>query len=532
MISGIKFAPRLLILIGCALALPACGEKAWVSPVTGFWRDGTNWSGNTPPDSTAFIQITNANTKTVIIDALTPATNLTAQMLTLNAPPGQTNALLLDSAGTNNPLILQTGLTLQDGAVLRITNSALVLQLTNDHVNIDGSLVLDSGYMDFGDVTVTARVGRVTSGTFTINSGLVSVGTLTVGGLTNSSGALNLNGGILNVASLLSVGRNPGTTGTASVLGGQLRVPNDDTRIGDSGLGQLTVSNATALLTNLVVGHDPSASGTLVVQNNGLILTSNDVSIARLDGSTGTVFVLGGQLQALGQTIHVGQEGSGAMILSNGTVQAAQVLVAADDTNTASGRLTVAGGALVLSWDLAVGSALGSTGQVVLSGGSITVGNLVLTNSTGQFLFSGGTLTTAGTTVANGAPFVVGDGLAPALLYLNGGTHTFANGLVISSNATLAGCGAIVGTLVNHGTVIPCGTPVPSQIAGFVRSGATNTISFPTVVGQTYTLEFRNALTDASWTPLVPPTNGNGSLMTLQDLSATGAARFYHLRIQ
>lgn len=521
----------LLVVISCLLA-PAHAEKIWVSPASGFWSDGANWSGGMPPGITSFISITNANTKTVTIDALAPATNLTVQMLTLNAPAGATNTLLLNNAGTNNPFILQFGLTMQSGAALHLTNSAMLLQLINDHVDIDGQLTLDGGLIDFGDVTVTARVGRVTSGVFTINAGQVSVGTVLVGGLTNSSGVLNLNGGALNVGALLSIGRNPQTTGTASVLGGQLTVLNDDTRVGDSGFGLLTISNATAWLTNLDVGHDTLAAGTLILQNGGSILASNDIAIARFAGSTGTVFVAGGQLQAVGQTIHVGQGGNGTMILSNGTVQAARVLVAADNTNSSSGLLTVAGGTLVLPAGLTVGSTLGSTGQVVLSSGSITAGSVTLTNSTGQFLFHGGTLTTGGTMVTNGAPFVVGDGVTPALLYLNGGTHSFANGLVISSNAMLAGCGTIVGTVTNHGTVIPCGTPMPSRIISFTRTGTTNTVTFATITGQTYTLEFKNALTDTSWISLAPATNGNGSLMLLQDLSATGAVRFYHLRIQ
>lgn len=521
-----------LILAGTLLTLPAHAEKAWVSPVSGFWSDGTNWSGGTPPDDTAFIQITNAGTKTITIDAATPTTNLTVQMLTINALPGATNTLLLNNAGTNNPLIIQTGLMMKDGAALLVTNSALVFQLTNFHVDLDGQLTLDGGSVDFGDTTVTARVGRVTSGTFNINSGQVSAGTVTVGGLTNSSGSLNQNGGLLNVSSLLSVGRNPQTTGTMSVLGGQLVAPYEGARVGDSGIGWLTVSNATVLLTNVDVGHGPLAVGTLILQNNGLIQAAGDVSIARLSGSTGTVFVLGGELQAVGQTIHVGEDGNGTMIQSNGAISAKNLLVAADNTNAATGSLTMAGGTLVLSSTLAAGSALGSTGQVIMSGGSLTVSNLALTNATGQFVFRGGTLASAGTVVANGSPFVVGDGVTPALFYMNGGTHSFADGLVISSNATLAGCGAIVGTVVNHGTILSCGTAVPTRIAGLARTGTTNSISFATLAGQTYTLEFKNALTNAAWVPLAPATNGNGSLMAIQDPSATNTTGFYRVQVQ
>ena len=34
-----------------------------------------------------------------------------------------------------------------------------------------------------------------------------------------------------------------------------------------------------------------------------------------------------------------------------------------------------------------------------------------------------------------------------------GGTYVFADGLVISSNAKLTGCGTIIGTIVNNGTI-------------------------------------------------------------------------------
>ncbi len=475
---------RPLFLLGLAGWLwlgslaPADAEKIWTNSASGFWRDGTNWTGHTAPDVTSFIRVTNDISKTITIDSLTDPTNLTVQSLTLSAPPGATNLLLLSSVGVANPLVFQTGLELQDGAAIRITNSGLQTLLTNDHVNIDGALTLDSGFIDFGDTTVTARVGRVTSGTFTINGGTVSAGALTVGGLTNSSGFLNLSGGILNVSSFLSAGRNLGTTGIVAVAGGQLNVPNDDVRIGDDGAGQLTFSNATASLNNLQVGRNNT--GALMLQSGGSMQVLFDVAIGRFTGATGSVSVIGGQLLATGQKIYVGRGGDGELDLVSGTVQAANLLVAADTTNSigASGRLNVTGGGLVLSSNLWLGSVSYSTGQVVVAGGfvavtnpagsgtlsvasgtltfgggNITVDNLLVTNPAGQFTFNGGTLSTRGTTVGNGAAFVVGDGTTPATLYLNGGVHSFGNGLVISKNATLAGCGTIVGSIVNNGTI-------------------------------------------------------------------------------
>src|SRR5260370_23664213 len=152
-----------------ASGFTASAEKAWKSPDSGFWADGTNWSGNLPPDITAFIQITNANTKTVTIDAATPASTLTLQMLTISAPPGATNTLLLSDAGINNPLVFQTGLQLADGAASRITTSALVVEIPFFHTDLDGSLTLDSGLLTFSDNPSTARGGRATSGSLLLN---------------------------------------------------------------------------------------------------------------------------------------------------------------------------------------------------------------------------------------------------------------------------------------------------------------------------------------------------------------------------
>src|SRR5260370_33340958 len=150
---------------------------------------------------------------------------------------------------------------------------------------------------------------------------------MTVGGLTNSQGLVTVNGGSLNVSSLLSIARNAGTPGTVAVLGGQLAVPNDDTRIGDSGVGQLIVSNATATLTNLIVGHSPLSVGMLTLQNGGTVVLSNDLTIGRFSGSTGIVTVAGGQLVAPGMKISVGREGAGRMAISGGSATASRLLV-------------------------------------------------------------------------------------------------------------------------------------------------------------------------------------------------------------
>jgi T5SS/PEP-CTERM-associated repeat protein len=441
-----------------------------------------------------------------------------------------------------------------------ITNSALAVQLTNDHVNLDGNLTLDDGLIDFGDLSVTTRVGRATSGVLTIHAGLMSAGTMTVGGLTNSTVLVQMNGGKLLVDGFLSIGRNLSTVGTFSLLGGELDVQKDDTRIGDAGIGYMTVSNSTAVVTNLQVGRDFLSAGVLTLEAGSSIQVMSDISIARFGGSTGVVTVLGGQFTAKAYKIFIGRGGFGQLDLSNGTVQASSALVAADSTNSvgATGVLSITGGNLVLSSNFWIGSASYSTGQVFMTGGSLVVTNsgtnaflgipsgvlamnsgtittdrLLLTNNAGSFTFNGGTLDTKSTTVANGAPFVVGDGITPATLHLNGGTHSFANGLIISSNAILNGCGIVIGRVTNNGTIVTnCGSIiVPPRIAFQGRSGTTSKISIQTSTGQSYTLEFNNSLSDTTWTPILPAVPGTGSQILLQDTNATAFIRFYRVLI-
>src|ERR1041384_2472745 len=98
----------------------------WVNSGNGLWSTGSNWSSTQPPDSTFnYILITNANTKVVTIDATTPLLNLTIQRLAISAPSGSTNTLALANVGTNLPLQLSSGLTVDSGGVLSMTNSAL-----------------------------------------------------------------------------------------------------------------------------------------------------------------------------------------------------------------------------------------------------------------------------------------------------------------------------------------------------------------------------------------------------------------------
>src|SRR5207245_1272361 len=63
------------------------------------------------------------------------------------------------------------------------------------------------------------------------------------------------------------------------------------------------------------------------------------------------------------------------------------------------------------------------------------------------------------------------------------------------------------------------------------HTGNNSTFSFLTQAGHTHYVEYKNALSDLSWTPLMTIT-GNGSITNVTDNTASGMQRFYRVRSQ
>jgi hypothetical protein len=155
------------------------------------------------------------------------------------------------------------------------------------------------------------------------------------------------------------------------------------------------------------------------------------------NGAYGTAFLAGATLTlASNLLIGVAPVTTGDVVIANGAITCTNV--------DASGFLDL------------------SSGSLTLEGGSLAVDRLRLTNHAGQLRFNAGILHSADSVVANGLPFVIGDGVRPAVFVLGPGLHAFQDGLVVSSNATLTGCGQIVGTVLNQGGTITTSNCSPS----------------------------------------------------------------------
>jgi hypothetical protein len=72
---------------------------------------------------------------------------------------------------------------------------------------------------------------------------------------------------------------------------------------------------------------------------------------------------------------------------------------------------------------------------------------------------------------------------------------------------------------------------LPVTILSPVHTGGATTFSFLTQAGHTHYVEYKNAITDLTWSPLTTIT-GSGSNTNVTDSTASGATRFYRIRSQ
>jgi len=524
--------------------------------------------------------------------------NLIVNSGTLNATLGTTgirmgrfsgaNASLTLNGGTVNTLRVtlgsvsgsQNSLTLAGGNLI-CADSLSLAQLpatTGTATMTAGNLIVTNGTTKIADRAAATfaqsggnvaladlSIGDLGVGTYDLSGGTFTVTPRTttdlciIGNLEN--GDFNQSGGVAIVRSEIHVADFGGVVANLNLTGGQFFATNDLIAIGREGIGNLTVSNALMVLTNTSIGRHLGSSGVMTVQTGANVFLIADLSLGRLAGASGQLLVTDGLLSITNDDLWVGRGGSGDMTVSDGTVSAKNLHVGSSDdgTNAPSGTLQLTGGNTLLSSGLYLGTSGLSSGSATMSGGGLIATNnigsaglfiadgtftfdqgtivadtLVMTNVSGQFAFNNGVLRAKSMTVANGQPFTVGDGLNPATLELQGGTYTFANGLVISPNATVTGCGTVIGSVVNNGTYSnPCGTTAPSiSINSLSTTGNTVMVFFPTLTGSNHILEYKTNLSTPTWNAILPGVIGNGSVMSKADLTATNVTRFYRIKVQ
>jgi T5SS/PEP-CTERM-associated repeat protein len=285
---------------------------------------------------------------------------------------------------------------------------------------------------------------------------------------------------------------------------------------------------------NLIVGNSGTGNR-LTISNGGRVITTTGSldalpATANPGRSNSVVVTSAASLLAVSGALVIGANSSvnQLRIADGGTVTAGSLTLGSP--GTVENTIQVTGGQLAVTNAAGSATVLVRRGVVTLNGGTVTADRLVAADGpVSGFTVLAGTLSVKSTTVANGQPFAVGDNAALAQLDLQGGTHSFADGLTISPNALLTGAGTVQGTVSNAGTIAPGRGAL--QVNGALRLADTSVLSFDIgglapgtghdVLYATGQVQFAGALRLALANGFVPASSDAFTLMTFA--SSTGA---------
>ena len=415
----------LLMLVQPLRAQP----NSWISPGSGHWQDGFNWSAG-QPNAFQSMFITNAGPKNVLIDNTTLGfpTTLTVSNLTVS---GNNNALLLNGAG-GLPLRIRREFDLRAGGMLGVGASALQvdgpMKLDGTNTLFDlfsgwasvSNMVIGStassncllsvetgGSLFVSNVAHTAFLDIARGGTLTLNGGLLQPDNLILtngGALNDLAGTLNFSGpfqverggsviisnAVVTTPFNFTLGSLTGSTGTLQVLdGGFLGIEGAALDIGlngsvtqGAGAGAVTVSNAMLAATTINLGNNAGGVGNLLLENNAQVNIESNLNV--ISGSllaTSVVTMIDGNLTANNVTARIGPLGSGRMEIFGGSVVLRQLILGANN-NLGAGELYMNGGFLqVLGFGDGPGAGLDSNlilwfgGELDGTGTSLTIGD-------------------------------------------------------------------------------------------------------------------------------------------------------------
>jgi T5SS/PEP-CTERM-associated repeat protein len=216
------------------------------------------------------------------------------------------------------------------------------------------------------------------------------------------------------------------------------------------------------------------SSNSLVVSNGGQMTLEFPFIGTETSSSNNQVLVTGSASRwTIRDALLVGASGpANQLLIADGALVTVSnsIIVGAAPATSRNNFLHIPNGQLFVNNATATGTLDVRHGTNRFDAGFVDVDRLRVTNSAGAFELNGGTLRTLAATVANGRPFTVGNGASEALLLLPGGTHSFANNLVIASNGLLQAYGNITGTLIvaAGGRLIPGAPFDPLNFTGSV----------------------------------------------------------------
>ena len=461
------------------LAAPCLAQdNVWSSPVSGNWEDAPAWSLGVP-NTNQTIWVTNYGWKAVQIGSGTSANfpqTLNVNSINISSPTNSFNSLLLNYAGANTPLTVQT-MSVASNSAVTMNSSALQIHGSNGQgVTIGGQFNQNDSIVGGNQI----NVGYIGAGAYNFNGGYFAVSQLWLGGAyggvfnqtggTNAFGITHLDGGngnyvlsnglfgaaiyfngggfqqygglvqtnlaIFQGSYLLAGGVLQGnatvpspngfTTGNGSMLqtgGTNYGAPD----IGSYGYGNYAMSNGVSFAGSITVGHSGSYTqwgGTQMVAG-GINVAEDQVNFEAFEG--GYFNLYGGQISSSGIYF------KGYYTQGGGTNSTAGDMTMMGYENT---TLNLSGGLLAAN---SMTIYPGYVGGVYLTGGTLIVTNALWLKSNPGFpdwqgFMAGGQMIVSDILMDPQSAFFCGDGviqqsgiltLANASLYAGSNTVQF-----------------------------------------------------------------------------------------------------------
>jgi T5SS/PEP-CTERM-associated repeat protein len=393
-------------------------------------------------------------------------------------------------------------------------SSVTVGSLGTGNLNITTSGILQNSSLSASNVEFGESGGTGNGLVSGVNAKLIVNNVLTVGIGADSLGTLTISSaGEVNVADSIFIGSGTTKNNTLAVTGtnSTLTLGNDLLRVGNAGgKGTLQIQNGGKVTNSLgsamVFANDTGTVGNLVVDGAGSLFQSTSTeSLVIGQGGTGSASItaggklevarlrLGAQAGATGtMTVdgtnsvvnltgndfnEIGATGQGSLVIQNNASLNSAASLAMGFSG--SGSMTITSGADVVSNSARLGTSVGGTGQVAITGSGSTwnassLGNFVLGQSgTGQITIAhGGELTT------NTVSFGSLSGGVGSVLIMNAGSLWNLNGAMFVGDA---GTGTL--TISNGGDVVSNSTINLGFTAG--STGTMNMTDTGSVLTQT-----------------------------------------------
>ena len=494
--------------------------NSWTGSTSGNWED-LSWSLGVRPGPGQDILFTNAGWKALSISQNTannfPQT-LTVDSITISSPTNSFNSLLLNFVGVNSPLTAES-ITLNANSTITLSSSAL---LVHSNLSIGGTF----NQNNFSGVSAgRIQIGDVGDGTYTMDSGTLSVTNFEVIGGWGHTAVFDQEGGY-HFATPLRINAGGGEYDLhAGQLGGDIQMTG----------GILNQYGGDLRVSSFAVDGFYNLLGGMIEASNGL--TAFQGYITQSGGTNTTAGLLIGSLNQ-------NNLGPGAYTMSNGVLN-----IGGGATINYPGTLEQEGGTINIAGQLAlpsffVGPNPGHfiAGNLLLNGGLFSVGsiffegaitqnggtNQVAGDLTAQFYpasytLNGGFLSTSNTVLGvggGGVPFNQSGGshLVQNLLKVTSVFgYTLTGGQLIASNIDIGGSRFIhaAGTVSNSGVITldsaSWSEQTPNQQFGSLQlsGGAASTLS---LASGPCTIHFANSSSQA-WS----------SSATLQIVNWTGA---------